>query len=58
MPENDIELEDIKTGQTVTVPRAHWLRYPQLAQSFRPVSEKKTTPVVATPAPTGQNKEN
>lgn len=58
MPENVIELEEFESGNKVTVPVAHWLRYPQLAESFRPVSEKKATPVVTTPAPTGQNKEN
>ena len=58
MPEN-IQIEDAK-GNKVTVTLAHWRRYPQLANTFRPVSEKKTTaPVAATPAPTGdQNKEN
>lgn len=53
MPKNDdIEIEDAK-GRKVTVTRAHWNRYPQLHESFRPVSEKKTTSVVTTPAPTG-----
>lgn len=52
-----IRIEDDK-GRKVTITRAHWVRYPQLAQSFRPVAEKKTTPVVATP-PTGDTtKEN
>lgn len=59
MPSDEIELEDDK-GRKVTVTRAHWLRWPQLAKSFRPVSEKKTTtPVAVNPAPTGDEfKEN
>lgn len=60
MPKKDeIEIEDDK-GRKVTVTLAHWNRYPQLHDSFRPVSEKKATvPVVVTPAPTGdENKEN
>lgn len=57
MPEN-IELED-KKGRKVTVPMTHWLRWPQLAETFRPVAEKKTTAPVVTEAPTGDNtKEN
>lgn len=60
MPSNDIELVD-KDGNKVTVTRAHYERWKSsLDASFRPVAEKKTTsPVVATPAPTGdENKEN
>ena len=30
MPENVIELEEFESGNKVTVPVAHWLRYPQL----------------------------
>lgn len=50
-----LEIEDDK-GNRVTVTRAHWVRWPQLAQHFRPVSENKATPPVAvTEAPTGDN---
>lgn len=53
MPKDDIEIEDAD-GHKVTVTLAHWNRYPQLHESFRPVAEKKaTSPVVVTPAPTG-----
>lgn len=57
MPET-IEVVDDR-GQKVTVDLAHWNRYPQLADTFRPVAEKKTTIPVVTEAPTGDNtKEN
>lgn len=59
MPEKDIELQDAK-GNRVTVTAAYYRRWKTaLDVSFRPVAEKKTTPVVVTPAPTGDNtKEN
>jgi len=57
MPRN-IELID-GDGNKFTVTEAHWNRYPQLAETFRPVAEKKTTAPVVTEAPTGDNtKEN
>lgn len=52
-----IELEQISNGKKVTVPLAHWERWPSLKETFRPVAEKKTTaPVAATP-PTGDNEQ-
>lgn len=59
MPEN-IELEDRKTGKKVTVSAVYYRRWKSAIDvSFRPVAEKKATPVAVTPAPTGdKNKEN
>lgn len=60
MPADEIELQDEK-GNRVKVPAAYYRRWkPSLDVRFRPVAEKKaTSPVVVTPAPTGdENKEN
>jgi len=57
MPENTIEVQD-KNGNKTVIPVAHWNRYPQLAETFRPVAEKKTTnPVATIEAPTGDNEQ-
>jgi hypothetical protein len=48
-----IELED-ERGDRVTVTVAHWQRWPQLAEHFRPVAETPDTPVSIEP-PTGDN---
>lgn len=61
MPKDEIELEDIKTGEKVTVTLAYYRRWKtSIDVSFRPVAEKKATVQAAvTPAPTGdENKEN
>jgi len=57
MPENTIEVQDERGNKTV-VDLAHWNRYPQLANTFRPVAEKKATALVATTeTPTGDNEQ-
>lgn len=60
MRKDEIELEDIETGEKVVVSVAHYRRWKtSLDVSFRPVAEKKIAPAVLTPAPTGdENKEN
>ena len=53
-----IELEQIDNGTRVRVPAAHWARWPQIAESFRPVAEVQVT-TVADISPTGDDmKEN
>jgi hypothetical protein len=48
-------LEDAN-GNRVTVTEAHWRRWPQLAEHFRPVAETPDTPVSIEP-PTGDKTE-
>ena len=43
MADDLIEIEDAE-GRKVTVSRAHWNRYPQLAESFRPAVKVKPKP--------------
>jgi hypothetical protein len=50
-----IELEDAN-GNRVTVTEAHWRRWPQLAENFRPVAEN-TDPSGSNEPPTGDNTE-
>jgi hypothetical protein len=50
-----IELEDAN-GNRVTVTVAHWRRWPQLSQTFRPVAETPDTSVSIEP-PTGDKTE-
>ena len=50
-----IVLEDAN-GNRVTVTEAHWRRWPQLAEHFRPVAETPDTPVSIEP-PTGDKTE-
>lgn len=50
----NIELEEIaRPSNRVTVPVAHWVRWPSLKSVFRPVAEKKAATVAVTP-PTGE----
>ncbi len=57
MPDDVIEIEDAK-GNRVKVSRAHFNRYPSLAESFRPVAEKKATTVAVKPPTGDEKKEN
>lgn len=50
-----IEIEDGR-GNRVTVTVAHWRRWPQLAQTFRPVADAPDTAVSIDP-PTGDKTE-
>lgn len=50
MSKTEIELEDIETGERVTVSVAYYIRWRSSIEArFRPVSEKKATPAVASP---------
>lgn len=50
-------IED-ENGNRTTVTRAHWDRWPSVRETFRPVADEETTPVVVEPPTGDEEKEN